>query len=150
MTRSRRIGSLVRIRSLQARLAETEVARARRDVEVQRQHLESAFDDLEARVLQASGSVDSVDRLLGHRQVLGGAVRRIDDRAAHLDLANESLDGVRATSIDAHRRRDAIERLHDRAVAADRADEARRTQTQLDEHVTVLHGRVRDGNEEIR
>lgn len=141
MSRARRIETVVRIRGLQARIAETEAARARGEVDRCQDAVDRAIDDLAARSDPAEVPIVGVETLRRRQEILQSAVETIGLRRELHAQADVEFDDARGVWLDAHRRHEAIERLHDRTVADELVERGRLEQLDIDELVTVRHGR---------
>lgn len=143
MSRVQRVTTVVRIRELQERMAEAEAISRQRAVAARARAVEDAHRDLEDRTAARPAAL-SFHEFARQRALLDGAVSVIDHRTGLLGHAEEELETARRAWHEAHQRHDAVDRLLDRAIEADRADELRRTQTELDDIVSTRHGRRTD------
>lgn len=140
MSRARRLGTVVRIREIQERVAEVEAERRRRELTDRQATLEQAHSDLAERA-GADAAVSSRRDLVARRDSLGAVLVGIADRTD--DVTKASVD--HRAALDeyhvAHRAHEAVARLHDRHSDAERLEEMRRSQVELDDLVVVRHGR---------
>lgn len=148
MNRSKRLATVVRVREIQSRLAEIEAEARRRDVEDRRVALERSTAELAARATTSAAAVGSAGDLSSRQSMLDAALGLIADRADELDAAVGRHGEARHDHLAAHRRHDAVERLHDRKLDAEQTEEARRVQVELDDLVSVRHGRDRHEEED--
>jgi flagellar protein FliJ len=130
---TRRIETVVRVRRLQEQLASAEVARTRHAA------LTAEADEQAAWQLVArhSPTQSGIAAVLAERDKLEGGIahaRRHGDRTAtahhHLDLALDDWRG-------AMQRLDGIERLNERLVATERAEQTRKEIVELDDLVVM-------------
>lgn len=142
MKRSERVGTVVRVREIQEQLAETEAVRRRRDADDRRAEAVQAHADVDARSAIGGGSALSFTELARRRTVIDAAVAAAEHRDVVAEHADEALDLARAAWLGAHRRHDAVDRLLGRTQIAERADEARRVQAELDDVVAARHRRA--------
>lgn len=148
MSRSDRLATVVRVREIQSRMAEIEAEQRRREVDERRVALERSNAELADRAMSSASGVSTPTDLVSRQAVLDAALDAIADRAAELDAAVHRHVEARADQLTAHRRHDAVERLHDRAVDAELTEEARLAQVELDDLVSIRHGR--DGRDADR
>ncbi|MEM8745823.1 MAG: flagellar export protein FliJ [Actinomycetota bacterium] len=148
MSRSKRLATVVRVREIQSRMAEIEAEARRRDVDDRRTALDRSTTELADRAMSTAAGVGSAVDLSARQAVLDAALDAIADRAAELDAAIGRHDDARDDYLAAHRRHDAVERLHDRKHDAEQTEEARRAQVELDDLVSVRHGRDRHAEED--
>ncbi len=131
---SRRIDTVVRIRRLQEQLASAEVARSRQ-VLAQAEQAEQAAWTLVAD--RAGDAGDTPDALLATRAKLDGGIghaRRLGHETVHAahyaDVAMHDWHG-------AMQRLDGIERLSDKLITAERAEQERKSGVELDDLVVM-------------
>ena len=138
MSRADRIRTVVRIRELQERIAESEAAARRIEADRRAMELEGSLHDLLGH--RESDTTPSSQAFARRQTELDGALAQMhlrrDVHAAAVRDVDEAMQRVRAT----HQRHEAVERLLDRAIAAESADEARRIQGEIDDLAAVRHG----------
>ena len=134
---TRRIDTVVRVRRIQEQLASAEVARTRMDLA----RAEAAERDARELVgaIAASAGYDPVNvtSLLAWRQKLDGGMRETERRADVTVHANHHADLAVLDWRQAMQRLDGIERLSDKLIAAERAEEERKAGVELDDLVVM-------------
>ena len=132
----RRMATVLRVRTLQERIARGEVGRRRGDLDAARRSEAAAWRDVQARSRLAPSAAA---RFVGHRGMLGGGVAEATDLAVHTAAAARAVD----VALDAWRvqaqRLDGIERLVERMRLAAAAEEARREANAVDDLVVMRH-----------
>lgn len=132
----RRIATVLRVRSLQERIARSEVARRQVALANERRAEEAAWHHVRRR---SGESPAEAPRFVGHRSMLDGGVvdahqaRRRVDRAGHdvhVSIADWQLEAQRL---------EGIERLAERIRAEATADADRRTANEIDDLVVMRH-----------
>lgn len=136
---TRRIETVVRVRRLQEQLASAEVARTRHAALTAEEAEQAAWQLVAERAETADRRPTrrGIAAVLAERDKLEGGIahaRRHGDRTAtahhHLDLALTDWRG-------AMQRLDGIERLNDRLVATERAEQTRKEMVELDDLVVM-------------
>ncbi len=136
---TRRIETVVRVRRLQEQLASAEVARTRHAALTAEADEQAAWQLVAERADAVSGrpARSGIGAVLAERDKLEGGIthaRRHGDRTAtahhHLDLALDDWRG-------AMQRLDGIERLNERLVATERAEQTRKEIVELDDLVVM-------------
>jgi hypothetical protein len=134
---SRRIDTVVRVRRIQEQLASAEVARTRMEL------VRTETAECEARALVGdraaapTASPADVTSLLAWRTKLDGGMHEVDRRGEATAHAVHHADLAVVDWRQAMQRLDGIERLSDRVVAEERAEEERKAGIELDDLVVM-------------
>lgn len=140
MNRHDRLGTVVRVRRLQERLARADVARTRAALAARlgdEAELWSSVADRTGAV-PAAGSPHA---LRAHRQMLAGGVAGARRAGEHVVTARGLVDDAMVHWSAAAQRREGIERLADRAAEAGQAEQARLAGLELDDLVIARWNR---------
>ncbi|MEM1333808.1 MAG: flagellar export protein FliJ [Actinomycetota bacterium] len=145
MTDARRLASVVRVRDLQARVAEAAAAARTREAEARHAAVAEAHAALDRAVDDASSL--SFLAFAQRQTSIEGALFSVHRRTDEAAEAQRSLDAARHVWTVARQRHEGVERLHDRLVDDERTDALRQEQREVDDLVTITHARTtRDGD----
>lgn len=134
---TRRIDTVVRVRRIQEQLASAEVARTRMDL-VRAETAERDARDLVAAIAATTGGDEaSVTSMLAWRTKLDGGMRETERRGEVTVHAAHHADVAVIDWRQAMQRLDGIERLSDKLVAAERAEDERKAGVELDDLVVM-------------
>lgn len=134
---SRRIDTVVRVRRIQEQLASAEVARTRLDLVRAEQAERDALELVGAIAASAGTEPATVTSLLAWRTKLDGGMHEVDRRGEVTVHAVHHADLAVVDWRQAMQRLDGIERLSDRLVAAERAEDERKAGVELDDLVVM-------------
>jgi flagellar export protein FliJ len=142
MNRSR-IATLVRIRSLQERVARSNLTQSRAAL--------LAASNAETRVWMSIDTVGSAFGPLGvpavlsaRESVIDQGVRAAEAAATETGLAHAQVESAQQVWSAAARREEALERLFERVVSGEEAELARAAANELDDLVAAAHVRAAD------
>lgn len=132
----RRIATVLRVRSLQERIARSDVARQRVALEHAQGAERAAWEQLDRHSREAPATAGG---FLAHRSMLDGGVAEAHQARYHVAEADRRVDhSIAAWQVEAQRL-DGIERLAERVRAEASADLARRTANEIDDLVVMRH-----------
>ncbi|MFK8025277.1 MAG: flagellar export protein FliJ [Ilumatobacter sp.] len=141
MSRSRRMETVVRVRRLQDRVAEAEVARRHGAVREHVDGIEAAVDALSRHDETSDDPLDDARGLRRRDWSIRGAFDDIAHRHQLLQIAERASDDALREWHAAHRRREAVERIAERQRLAAQVAERQQEQKELDDLVTTRHAR---------
>lgn len=134
----RRLGTIIRVRRLQERLARADVARTRAELATRVAHEDHLWCSLADR---AAAMPTTPHALRAHRQMLTGGVAEAHRAGEHVVAARDRVDEALAHWTGATQRREGIERLADRIADAEHAERERRAGVELDDLVIARWNR---------
>jgi flagellar biosynthesis chaperone FliJ len=134
MTRLNRIRRITNMTEKNERAARTEVARANRELDDARASLESVWNQCRA----AADNDSELPLKFGRALVETGWILA-DERTSSVNDATERLEQRTSAWAEQRTRLDALGRLVDRLEEADRSDQARRDQNDLDDIVATRY-----------
>ncbi len=138
-----RLEKVLSVRRLQEEAAQQELVRVRQELS----RANAALTALEDELLTASHEVDDLKRsdeltpeaLYLHSLHVAGLRRRIEQARHAVAAAAAEAEAAAAQLVDAHRAREALERLREREEATWRREQGRRESLQIDEIAVTRH-----------
>ena len=132
-----RLETVVRIRALQERVARAEVERRRAVVADRDRAVRDARDAVDRRAGRAPATAAA---FAAQRSMLMVGMGEVEAAGRALEGAHAEVATSLASWTDASRRREGVERLDERVREEQRADDAMRSQAELDDLVVMRHG----------